>query len=503
VTFTPSSLLRANATYTATISGSVQDTSDQFLFGGADTWSFTTEAPKVQFSSTNYSVSELGGTATITVTLNVTSETSVSVNYATSDGTATAGAGNDYLTASGPLTIPAGQTSATFDVTILNDAALESIETVNLALSGPTNGVLGTPSSAVLSILDDDSPPTVQFSPAAVSVNEGNGSADIEVSLSVAAGLPVTVTYATSDGTATAGADYTATNGQLVFNIGETSKTFNVPLMNDALDEPDETVNLTLSNPENATLGTPDDVGMLTIVDNDDAPTVQFSASGYSVNEGSSTATITATLSAQSGFTVTVGYSTSDFTALAPSDYGTATGTLTFAPLQTSRTFTVPIVNDALDEADEVVNLTLSSPNNATLGATGAAALTIADDDPTPTVQFSSGTYSWGENLGTVTITVTLSAPSGQSVSVDYATSDGTATAGSDYNSVADTLIFTPGVTLRTFTVDILNETAVEGNETVNLTLSNPGDATLGPPSTAVLTIVDNEFRTYLPLIMR
>ena len=160
------------------------------------------------------------------MTLNVSSTEPVTVNYATSDGTADAG---DYTAVSNVLTIPAGQISNTFTVPILNDPSLESIETVNLTLSNPVSATLGTPVTATLSILDDDSPPTVQFNPASFSVNENTSSAIIEVSLSVAAGVPVTVTYATSDGTATAGTDYTATTNQLVFNPGETNKTLTFP----------------------------------------------------------------------------------------------------------------------------------------------------------------------------------------------------------------------------------------------------------------------------------
>ncbi len=499
VTFTPSNPLSTNTLYTVTVSGSVQDTSNQPLFGGNDVWTFTSEGPKVQFSSAAYSVSEGVGTAVITATLSVTSSVNVSVNYATSNGTAQAG--SDYTAANGTLTFTPGQVSQTFTVPITDDLTFELNETVLLALSVPISASLGVPSTASSTILDNDSPPTVQFDPAAFSVNENSSSAIIQVSLSVVAGAPVTVTYATSDGTALAGSDYTATTNQLVFNTGETIKTFTVPILNDALDETDETVNLALSNPQNATLGTPDDVATLTILDNDNPPTVQFSASGFSVSEASSTATITATLSAPSGLTVTVGYGTSDFTALAGSDYVTATGTLTFTAGATNATFTVPIVNNTLNEADEIVNLTLSSPNNATLGANSSAALTILDNDPPPTVQFSSSTYSVSEGGGAATITVTLSAPSGQTVSVDYATSNGTATAGSDYSSVSDTLDFDIGVISMTFTVPIQQDGSIEGNETILLALSNPNDATLGT-SSAVLTIRD-EFFLYLPVIQR
>jgi hypothetical protein len=501
-TFAPSNPLDTNTVYTATVNGSVQDSSNQSLFGGNDVWTFTSEGPKVQFSSAAYSVSEGVGAAVITATLNSTSSITVSVHYATSNGTAQAG--NDYTASSGTLTFTPTVTSQTFTVPIVDDITPNEFnEIVNLTLSSPVSATLGAPATAALTILDNDSPPTVQFDPASFSVNESNGSAIIQVSLSISSPVAITVTYGTSNGTATAVSDYTATTNQLVFNAFQTTKTFTVPIVNDALDEADETVNLALSSPQNATLGAPDDVALLTILDNDNPPTVQFSASGFSVSEASSPATITATLSAPSGLTVTVGYSTSDFTALAGSDYLTATGTLTFTPLVTNMTFTVPILNDALNEADESVNLTMSSPNNATLGANSSAALTILDDnDPPPTVGFSSSTYSVSEGGVTATIAVTLSAPSGQTVSVDYATSNGTATAGSDYSSVSDTLDFARGVTSMTFTVPILEDSSVEGNETILLTLSNPNHATPGT-SSAVLTIVDDDNFLYLPLIRR
>jgi hypothetical protein len=239
-------------------------------------------------------------------------------------------------------------------------------------------------------------------------------------------------------------------------------------------------------------------------------PTVQFDRANYSVNEDGVTATITVTLDMPPTLPVSVTYQTSDDTATAGSDYTAVSDTLAFAPSETSQTFTVPITDDTMDEANENLNLTLSSPVNATLGAQSSAVLTIVDNDAPVTVQFNAATYLVDETAGSTTITVTLSAPSGLTVEVDYATSPGTATAGDDYTSKSDRLLFAPGETSQTFSITIKDDALAEGNETVMLTLSNPDDATLGTPSTATIIILDDEqpeeplgTAIYLPVIFR
>jgi hypothetical protein len=238
-------------------------------------------------------------------------------------------------------------------------------------------------------------------------------------------------------------------------------------------------------------------------------PTVQFDQASYSVNEDGLTATITVTLDITTTLPVSVTYQTSNDTATAGSDYTAVSDVLTFDPGETSQTFNVAITDDALDEPNENLNLTLSGPENAVLGAPSSAVLTIVDNDAPVTVQFDAATYSVEETAGTATITVTLSAPSGLAVEVDYATSAGTATAEDDYTSKSDRLLFAPGETSQTFSITIMDDTEAEGDETVNLTLSNPDDATLGDPATATLTILDDEqpeptlITIYLPLISK
>ena len=446
--------------------------------------------PTVDFESATYTVDEGAGTATITVTLSEASGQQVTVDYATSDDTAVAP--DDYAAISDTLTFAPGETSETFEVTINDDALVEPDETVNLALSNPVNADPGTLMAATLTIEDDDMP-TVDFESAPYTVDEGDGTATITVTLSGAWGQQVTVDYATSDGTAKEPGDYTAASGTLTFTPGDVSETFDVTIIDDALDEPAETVTLTLSNAGNALLGAVNNPATLTIGDNDPPPTVDFGSATYTVDEGAGTATITITLSEASGQQVTVDYATSDGTAEQPDDYTTASGTLTFAPGDTSESFDVPIIDDMLDEADETVTLDLSNANNATIGPNDPATLTIVDGTPPPTVDFSSATYTVDEDAGTATIAVTLSVASGKQVTVDYATSDGTAATPDDYTAVSGTLTFAPGDVSETFDVPISDDALDEDDETVTLDLSNADNATIGPNDPATLTIVDDD----------
>jgi len=231
-----------------------------------------------------------------------------------------------------------------------------------------------------------------------------------------------------------------------------------------------------------------------TAIDCSPTPTVQFGASAYTINENGQAGSFQeVTLSGASSQPVTVQFTTSNGTATAGSDYTAQNITLTFNPNQTSQTFFVPILQDNLDENDETVNLTLSNPTNATLGTLINAALTIFDDDLLPTVQFSNVNYSINENGGSTTIQVTLSAVSGRTVAVNYATGNGTAISGSDYQASSGAFSFDPGQTSKTFIVPIINDNIVEPDETVNLTLGSPGNASLGAPVNAILTIINDD----------
>ena len=172
-----------------------------------------------------------------------------------------------------------------------------------------------------------------------------------------------------------------------------------------------------------------------------------------------------------------------------------ANGTLTIPAGSTSGTITIAsIVDDALDEANETVIVTLSNPSNASLGSDDAHTYTISDDDDAPIVDFNIITSNGAESTSSKAITVDLSAASGQDVTVDFALT-GTATGGgTDYTLANGTLTISAGNTSGTITIaGIVNDTLDEANETVIVTLSNPTNATLGSDDVHTYTINDND----------
>jgi hypothetical protein len=222
--------------------------------------------------------------------------------------------------------------------------------------------------------------PSLAVSDALVTEGDsGTKNALFTVSLSAASAGPVTVDYASADGSAKAPADYTATTGTLTFAAGELSKQVAVAVVGDALDELHETYSLDLSNPVGATLG--DARGAGTILDND--PQVSLSVDDVSAPEGGQSATFTLSLSRESGKIVTVDYATVDGTAAAPSDYASRSGTIIFMAGETSKTVSVALVQDAVVEPDETFTLALSRAVNATL-LDGQGVATIVDDDAAP-----------------------------------------------------------------------------------------------------------------------
>ena len=425
---------------------------------------------------------EVAGTVNLVATLSAASEKSITVDYATSDGTATAG--SDYTSGSGTITFAPGSTSENVPVAVLADTTDEANETVTVTLSNPTNVTLND-AIGELTITDDDSAPSISIADVTIP-DETAVARTATVSLSAASAKTVAVDFATADGTATATNDYSSASGTLTFNPGVTSQTVSVTIIQDSIDEPDETFTIGLSNPVNASISVA--TGTMTITDDEGLVDLSI-ADETTADETASNLTATVTLSGTSSQVVTVNYATSDGAATAGSDYTSTSGSLTFNPGDLTQTFTIPILSDSVDENNETFIVTLSSPSNAGLSSS-TATMTITDDDAAPTV--SLGDLTSAEVAGTVNLVATLSAASEKSITVDYATSDGTATAGSDYTSGSGTITFAPGSTSENVPVSVIADTTDEANETVTVTLSNPTNVTLND-AIGELTITDDD----------
>jgi len=219
--------------------------------------------------------------------------------------------------------------------------------------------------------------------------NSGSTSFIFTVTLSSAGSLPVTVDYATADGSGTAGLDYQATAGRLTFAPGETQKTITVLVNGDTINEPDENFFVNLSNPNNAALTRSQGVGLIV---NDDAPGIRLSASTYTVNEDGVEAVLTVVRGGDQSQPATVDYATSDQAGDAPCslaggfasqrcDYEITMRTLHFAAGESTKTISIPIIDDTYVEGPESFNVTLSNPTGASLGSISTATVTIVDND--------------------------------------------------------------------------------------------------------------------------
>ncbi len=322
VTGVDDALADGNVTSTVTVAVDAAQSSDPFDGLAAQTATVTTldNEGALTISIADLSVSESAATATATIALSSPSAAAITVDVATVDGTATAGADYQALAAGFQVTIPAGQTTAPVAIQLISDALDEADETFTLSLSNPTSGTLSD-GTATVTIQDDDAEPSLSI--AAATAAEG-ASATVTVTLGAASGKPVTVDYATSDGTATSGADYTAANGTLTFAPGTTTQTFTVALLDDALIEGDETLTVTLLGATNASLATSS--APVTITDTDGALTI--SAADVLAGEGTGSATVTISLNSATGSAVTVDYATAFGTATS-ADFTAASGTAT------------------------------------------------------------------------------------------------------------------------------------------------------------------------------
>lgn len=444
--------------------------------------------PEVEFATASTNATETSGLVSVSVLLSAVSAQDVSIPYSVG-GSATAA---DATVAPGPLLIPAGQLSGVIDVTVLDDSDSEGTERVVLTLGAPTGGVLGASTTHEVVIADDEAAATLTFDLASSSAGEGAGPVSVALTLSSPRTEAVVVDYSVS-GTATPGGVDVALSpsSPVVIPGGAVTASIVATLVADSLDEPDETLILDITSSANADLGALRS-HTLTIVDDDDPPSISFASSSATVVEDDPIAVLGVELSAVSGFDVTVPITVSG-TATDGVDFTFSPSSLLIPAGDSSGTVDVTLLDDLDVEAPETAVFTLGAPTGASLGGIPSTSLLIIDDDgPEPLITFASVGSSVDESAGLINVAVQLDGYASEPVTVDVALG-GTATVGSDVNLLTSSLSIPVGALGGVVEVEILEDPDPEASETAELSLLSPVGAILGTPDTHTLTITDND----------
>ncbi len=298
--------------------------------------------------------------AVFNVTLSAPSGNAITVNFDTADGEATAPA--DYLSNSGVVTFNPGQTSRQVTIQVAGDTLSEANETFSVYLSGATNATIAGAGFGLGTITDNDTPTITIGASTVTEGNSGTASAVFNLSLSAPSGNTITVNFATANGAATAPADYLSNSGVVTFNPGEVSAQILVQVVGDVAIEANETFSVNLSGPTNATIAGAG-FGLGTITDND-TPTITIAAATVTEgNAGTVNAVFNVTLSAPSGSVITVNFATANGSAVAPGDYISLSGVVTFNPGETAKQIVIQVVGEVIIEANETFSVNLSEPH--------------------------------------------------------------------------------------------------------------------------------------------
>jgi len=465
----------------------------------------------LRMSAPTQSVSESVGTAQVSVTRTGGSAGAVSVDYVTSDGSATAG--TDYTFATGTLNWADGDSAAKqIPVPVAGNSVVDASRTFTVTLSNVLGGAtLGAPDNTVVTITNDDV--ALAFAQPTATFIEGNAVAvNIPVSRIGSSAGAVSVTWTTSDGSALAGTDFgtlgsgTQRTGTLNWANGDLAPKnitlglagSNIPVLNDAVIDGDKTFTITLSSPGGgASLGA-QTTNTVTIVDTDSS--LAFASTTASVSETAGTVTLTVQRTGSTVNAQTVHWATSNGSALAGSDFGTLgsavqpSGTLTFpAGSGASQPIVIAIINDATIEGPETFNVTLSSPTGgaAIAGGGGVATVTINSDENG--VAFAAGTFSFPESAGAQNVQVQRSGSTG-AVHVNYAFTNGTAVNGTHFSGVSGSLDWADGETgAKSVPFTLIDDAVVNTARTFTVVLSGATGATIVAPASKLVTVTDDD----------
>lgn len=449
------------------------------------------EPATVSVSASDNAASEPGaarGTGVFTVTATGSLAQARTVTY-TVGGTATSG--SDYTALSGTLSLAANVGSATITVTALNDSTAEPDETLIVTLTGGTNCTVGTPAAATVTVWDDE-PQTVTVAATDASASEpGTDTGTFTLSRIGLKTAALTVGY-TMGGSATSGSDFTAPSGTATIAANAATATVTLTALNDTVGEQPETAMLTLASGAGYTVGAPA-AATVTIADNEPAISLTVT-DGVAFETGGDQGLLTVTRTGATTAALTVLYDVAGSATVG--DYQSLSGSVTIAVGSATATIPVVALDDGATEGVETVQVSIRADSAyAIVTGAGSGTVEIGDDDPTPSTVTISATDANGAEPGSDQGRFTITRAGGStaaSLTVKLAVT-GTASAGADYQTLPTQVLIAAGATTALVDVVPLDDGTAEASETVIVAISASPLHRVGSPSSATVTLKDEE----------
>ena len=343
---------------------------------------------------------------------------------------------------------------------------------------------------------------SIQFVTNTATVDEDAGSISITIERINGSAGEVSFDIATSNGTATESSDYASVSQSLLMADGEVFKTISIDIINDSEYEGETAENffVSLSNPSsNTEIQQPSEM-QININEDDPMPLAgdfALSSAEYSVDENAGELTVTVNRVNGDYGEATIEISASDASAT-NDDYQALNETITFAHGETEKQITVTLIDDSVYEGDESFTVTLANPSDrSSVNDPSVATVTIVEDDPMPPAgdfALSDAEFGIDENAASLTITINRVNGDFGDASVEVSTSGNSATAGSDFEAMNETVLFAEGETSKQITIALIDDTEYEGDETFSVRLANASErSNISSPATATVTITEDD----------
>ena len=451
-------------------------------------------APTVTLSVDSATIGENGDISTVTATVSPLSSAATTINVTATPGTGTTA--DDFILSANSFIIAAGVSTGTVTLTARNNDldAPDKTVTVSATVTNP-QVTIAAPASVMVTIEDDEAAPTVTLSVDSATIGENGDISTVTATVSPLSSAATTINVTATPGTGTTAGDFILSANSFIIAAGVSTGTVTLTARNNDLDAPDKTVTVsaTVTNPQ-VTIAAPASV-MVTIEDDEAAPTVTLSVDSATIGENGDISTVTATVSPLSSAATTINVTATPGTGTTAGDFILSANSFIIAAGVSTGTVTLTARNNDLDAPDKTVTVSATVTNpQVTIAAPASVMVTIEDDEAAPTVTLSVDSATIGENGDISTVTATVSPLSSAATTINVTATPGTGTTADDFILSANSFIIAAGVSTGTVTLTARNNDldAPDKTVTVSATVTNP-QVTIAAPASVMVTIEDDE----------